>query len=123
MDVILKALQSIMRGGDDAEDSNIVFSLCEDDQEDSHSKANPASADDNWVPAEEKGDKKQSAFEVENVVMESEKEREDGEEEIVGALKPTSCFYQSLIQKDPDHFHRPHHRHHHRHHQQQKQHN
>jgi hypothetical protein len=122
MDVILKALQSIMRGGDDAEDSNIVVSLCEDDQEDSHSKANPASADGNRVPAEEKGDKKQSAFEVENVVMESEKEHEDGEEEIVGALKPTSSFYQSLIQKDPDHFYRPHHRHH-RHHQQQKQHN
>jgi hypothetical protein len=45
MDEILKALQSIMRGGEDAEDSNIVVSHCEDDQEDSHSKANPASAD------------------------------------------------------------------------------
>ena len=52
MDVILKALQKIMRGGDDAEDSNIVVS-CEDDQEDSHSKANPASADGNRVSAEE----------------------------------------------------------------------
>jgi len=75
MDVILiKALQSIMRRGDDPEDSNIVVSLYEDDQEDSHNKANPASADGNRVPAEEEGDKNQSAFEVENVVAESEEE-------------------------------------------------
>jgi hypothetical protein len=72
--VILMALQSIMRGGEDAEDSNIVVSLCEDDQEDFYS--NPASADGNRVPAEE----------VENVVMESEEERTEG------ALQPKSCF-------------------------------
>ena len=72
MPVILQALQSIMRGGEDAEDSNIVVSLCEDDQEDFYS--NPASADGNRVPAEE----------VENVVMESEEEKTEG--------APTSCF-------------------------------
>ena len=76
MDVILKALQKIMRGGDDAEDSNIVVS-CEDDQEDSHSKANPASADGNRVPAEEE----------ENVFMESEEEKTEG-----APTSPTSCF-------------------------------
>jgi hypothetical protein len=75
MDVILMALQSIMRGGEDAEDSNIVVSLCEDDQEDFYS--NPASADGNRVPAEE----------VENVVMESEEEKTEG------ASQPTSCFF------------------------------
>jgi hypothetical protein len=90
MDVILKALQSIMRGGDDAEDSNIVVSLCEDDQEDSHNKANPASADGNRVPAEE-----------ENVVMESEEEAE--EEDIVGAFRPisASCFLSNIDSEGP----------------------
>jgi hypothetical protein len=34
MDLILKSLQCIIRGGDDAVDSNIVI-LCEDDNEDS----------------------------------------------------------------------------------------
>ena len=98
-----------MLGDDDAEDSNIVVSLCEDDQEDSHSKVNLASADGNRVPAEEEGDKKQSAFEIEsideesdkekeeeNVVMKSEEEaEEENEEDIVRAFKSTSasCFF------------------------------
>ena len=52
MDLILKSLQCIIRGGDDAVDSNIVI-LCEDDNEDSQSKENLASADGNQVSAEE----------------------------------------------------------------------
>jgi hypothetical protein len=44
MNVILKSLQCIIRGGNDAVDSNI---------EDFQSKANPASADGNRVSAEE----------------------------------------------------------------------
>jgi len=70
MPVILQALQSIMRGGEDVEDSNnIVISLCEDDQEDFYS--NPASADGNRVPAEEE----------ENVVMESEEEKTERQQQ------------------------------------------
>ena len=52
IDLILKSLQCIIRGGDDAVDSNIVI-LCEDDNEDSQSKENLASADGNQVSAEE----------------------------------------------------------------------
>ena len=69
MNVILKSLQCIIRGGNDAVDSNI---------EDFQSKANPASADGNRVSAEEKGVRKQPAFQIEDAVMESEGESGDG---------------------------------------------